>query len=139
MRICITGDHDDHAVNQWSFVLSHWSPDELFILGDEAPASWRRMAPFKDAVAVSSLADQPGTLVVAAPSHGRYYAAQEALSGFDHPDDATYFFGSDHRYLTPDMFPPNHRSVYVPTQSADDMYSWVAAAVVLYDRAVKCG
>ena len=75
------------------------------------------------------------------PRDGRYVQGVTPLADFEHPADAIYLFGGDNANLNdeddlggrvPDAI------VYIPTAEAN-MYSWVAAACVFYDRAVKRG
>jgi len=82
------------------------------------------------------------TLVVLSPAEGRYVQGTESLVDFVHPENAVYLFGSNHSHLTHEELPkvPDH-IVYIPIAQTGyvELYSWVALAVVMYDRMVKGG
>lgn len=116
---CRPNDDRGHDENQWSHVVSHWGVNELRH-GDDIPEGFE--------------------LVVLSPEAGRYVQGTESLVDFVHPENAVYWFGSNHRHLTLDELPRTPDAiVYVPTDSYPEMYNFVCAAVVAYDRRVKGG
>lgn len=107
--------------NQWDFVLSNFAVDRVLHL------------PLKDMV-------EDCQLVVLAPRAGRFIQGEVSLREYRHPDKALYLFGSDKEHLHPDVLcdAPSDR-VFIPTATHHEMYSHVAAAVVLWDRMLKHG
>ncbi len=77
-------------------------------------------------------------LVLMQPPDARYVRGHTNLIEFTHPENAIYIFGGNNAYFSfeEDMGirKPNH-VIYIPVQH--EMYSWTAAAVVLYDRMLK--
>ena len=81
-------------------------------------------------------------LIVFQPPNARYIQGVSSLVDFGHPRSAIYLFGGDNSNLNDEddlggRLPDD--IVYVPQTGKDQMYSWVAAAVVFYDRLVKLG
>lgn len=131
-------DTGSHQI-QWDYVLSNFAADTVYVVGDEGDAPAANAFAAGRATYLGSPADIPasaGKRVLLAPSHGRYVAGVTDLAGFDHPGDACYVFGGDKSHMTVDDWEPSH-TVFVPTDSSDDMWSWVAYGVVVWDRRVK--
>lgn len=137
-NICIHHTSVGSEQKQWDYALSHWPPDEVFIRGE---GNWPGK-PLRDARRVATAADLPDVpLVVMTPKDGRYIKGETALQEFIHPERCTYLFGSDKENLHPDDMggrAPDHL-VYIPTLTHHEMFSWVAGAIVMYDRAVALG
>lgn len=112
-------DQRGEAAVQWDYVISHWAGVTAVRYPDIPP-------------------EVP--LVVLAPAPGFNVKGVQSLVDFEHPDNVCYVFGSDHRHFELEMLPrqPDHL-VYVPLSGYPEMFSWVACAVTLYDRAVKRG
>lgn len=135
--ICLVPSSGAHWENQWSYLLSNFKPRSLFVIGEVNPT----IIPFKGYIKINSAEEIPGTLVLAAPINGENYQGNVPLPTFHHPDECCYMFGSDNHHLDePQMGAriPDY-SVYVPTDTIDNMYSYIAGAVILYDRKVKNG
>ena len=133
--VCIVSDPGQTWEQQWSYVLSHFEIRDVYHIGPLDP----RVRPFRDAIEIASAEELPGTLVVLAPTNGRYFQGEESLHDFEHPEECVYLFGSDHRPLSEDQMGsrvPDHL-VYIPTATADTCYSFVAGAMALYDRELK--
>jgi hypothetical protein len=92
-------------------------------------------------IAVRTAADLPTDheLVVMSPMTARLVLPSVSLDAFEHPERAIYFFGPDTTFLSGDDLggrSPDH-IVCVPVASEranDELYSFVVAAIVLYDR-----
>ena len=124
-------------MNQWDFVLCNFKPDKIFIVGNKEEAMISN--PLKTATWISSYEELPDLpLVVTAPIHGRYFKGRIPLSEFEHPKEAIYIFGSDSEVMQDDFKKANY-PVYIPTDTTDDMYSFVAYATVAWDRRMKLG
>lgn len=108
-----------HSTNQWAHLVSHWKEVE-----------------------VVSYADIPEgvSIVLLAPDVGHAVSGNENLKEFEHPADVCYVFGPDHTHFQMDMLSrePDHK-VFIPLDGYREMYGWVAAAIVLYDRSLKRG
>ena len=131
--VCIPKDINSWEQNQWSFVLSHWKPDKIYLVGD-GPGE------LKGADCIDTVPSWDNTVLLA-PPNGYYFKGQTSLSDFEHPEDCLYIFGSNHHHLSTDYLGDAQitDSVYIPTDGHAEMYSFVAAAVVFYDRMVGRG
>jgi hypothetical protein len=112
---------------QWDCVRHHFGIDPPHIIGPDHLAS------------AEELPDMP--LVVMQPRTGVHVQGVESLSDFVHPDDAIYLFGPDEAKLPLAMLGsrvPEHR-VYIPTVTDREMYSFVAFAIVMWDRRMTLG
>lgn len=107
--------------NQWSFLVSHFPEVEA----RERTGGGRIEGP----------------VVLVQPGNGRYVHGLSPLSTFEHPEDCTYYFGRDDRFVTEEEVEAMDvvASVYIDIDGHEDMFSWVAAAIVLWDRRVKRG
>jgi len=129
-------------------VMQYW--DQLLTnFGIPAESVWIRNLPSNITNLYSGKYDQlydvtkikNKQMVVLAPPNGLYIQGVESLVDFIHPENALYFFGSDHVYLEEEeyggLIPNNY--VYIPQHDRHDMYSFCAASCVFYDRLVKNG
>lgn len=134
--ICNTFDQRAWVQDQWQFVLSNFGVTEF----------WTRNTPdnhekeFLDPTRINHASELPSDrpLVLLAHPEGTYYKGEESLLTFNHPDNAIYMFGADNRVISEDDMGgrvPDHL-VYVPS-GKHEMYSWVVASLVMYDRMVK--
>ncbi len=108
--------------NQWSYVLSHFKPSQIYLIGDYKTS---------DKIynnAIKGLPDKD--LIILAPKNGRYIQGEIPLNEFKHPSDAVYYFGSDREHMN-NM---EGTKVYIPTDDNSEMYSWVAGAITFWDR-----
>ena len=144
LAVCLSPPSSEHDINHWSFVLAHFKPDQVFLLGGLERPEFKKYLGIRDAEEVDtadSLPDLP--LVVFAPPSGRVHKGEVALKDFDHSEfeDVIYLFGPDHKILD-ESFMGSRKptiSVYIETDSNDEMYSHVAAAIALCGRKMKCG
>ena len=132
--VCLIGS-GGHWENQWSFVLSHFKPRKVYLIGDMS----ERLR--LDVTKIETAEEIEGHLVVLAPSNGYEIIGEVALPDYEHPENCTYLFGSDHEHLTSKFMGERlaDTSVYIPTETHDNMYSFVAGAITLYDRYIKYG
>lgn len=139
--ICFSPIGSERNIDQWDFVLSHWKPDNIYLLGvEEHP--WPYHNPLKKAICIRNTDWlPPGELVLLAPKKGKYFQGNVALPDFDHPEKCIYMFGPDHHHISNDLIGQRKpdSTVYIPTDTVDEMYAFTAAAVTLYDRYVKNG
>ena len=79
-----------------------------------------------------------GQLVLVQPQDGEHYQGEVNLSDFQHAQDATYVFGPSHRPLDPydvsRCVYPFDAAIYI---GGGEWLASHAAAIVLYDRAMK--
>lgn len=122
--------------NQWAYVLLHFQPRNVYVFSGGLWAT-----PFNGAIEVATAEDIPGTLVLMAPPNGKNYQGSTTLADFTHPADCCYVFGYDQKDLSAAEMGARELaySVYIPTDTTDQMFSWVAAAVTLHDRRAKDG
>lgn len=138
--ICYRYDLRSDIQDQWEHVLSNFglTVDRVWVRG--APADWES---YLKAPKVETTADIAGVqpLIVLQHPEARQLPGTESLIDFVHPADAIYVFGADNVNLT-DADDIGGRAVavrvYIPTLSLES-YSFVAAAITLYDRLVKNG
>lgn len=130
---------DKEYLNQWDYALTNFPPDELFVVGNLGDYTSKIVG---RAILLDSVADLPlKPLILMAPANGMNIAGDWSLVNFNHPAEAVYLFGSDTGFLSEvdlDGRAVDYK-VYIPTASDDEMYSFMAAAVTLYDRLVKHG
>ena len=123
--LCISIPENEDFRAHWDHVRAHFSVDEFYVIGEGYLAS------------AAELPDQP--LVVLQSDRAANFRGTVSLAEFEHPEDATYLFGPDES-LMPKAFmggcTPDH-CVYVPTDTDRDMFSFVAFAVVAWDRKMK--
>ena len=135
--VCLVVTPGQHWEQQWSYLLSHFKPRDVYTIG----ALDRKVKPFDNYVQVENANEVPGTLVLLAPVLGRYVQGEVAIQDFQHPEDCCYMFGGDNSTMSDDFLAgrdPEHK-VFIPTDSRDDMYSFMAGAITLYDRLIKNG
>jgi hypothetical protein len=140
LSICIAETLQGHVLNQWSFVLSNFSIDRLFVIGDVSNLIHK---PFANTISIENASFLPtdSDLILLAPVEGRYYKGNVGLKDFSHPSNAIYLFGPNHVHLS-EVEMSNRKpdySVYIETDTKDEMFSYVAAAVTLWDRRIKNG
>lgn len=135
--VCFAYTENENWRQQWEYVLSHFKVDGIYVHGVDGRSTMIGKV-LSEAVPIASTSELPAdaSLVLLAPTNGLNVQGDQALDGFVHPTDAIYYVGSDSHHLEAEAFDdrePDHK-VYVPTDSADQMYSFVALAVALYDR-----
>ena len=140
--VCIPYDSSDLYNNQWSFVLSHFKVDQIYLMG--VPKNEKiNLHYLKDAVHVKTAEDLPKDipLVLLAPESGHNIQGSESLIAFKHPADVIYLFGSDHVHFSEDNLGKREPEfkIYIPTTTKDQMYSFVSGAITLYDGIIKNG
>ena len=125
---------NETQLRQWEYVLCHFRPDEVYLVGSERPEgiAYRRATLIRDSNDLP--ADVP--IVLMAPQSGRVIPGNESLDTFCHPDDAIYWFGPDTSEHMNDAYLPRRADckVYIPTDTVDQMFAHVACAVTLWDR-----
>lgn len=136
--ICLAFSSGAQWEQQWSFILSHWKPERLYILGGKVD---EKVIPFRDAIYVNSAEELPEDqpLILMQPKEAYKIPGVTNLVMFKHPETCTYMFGSDNHHLTEDQLGARKPEdiVYIPTDTIDNMYSYMAGAVTLYDRKLK--
>ena len=126
----------ENFVQQWEFALSNFKANALYCYGGTPP----RSNVLSKAQEITSAADLPEhPLVLLSPREAVNVPGETSLSDFTHPEDVTYWFGSDAAHLTGSPFTerqPDSR-VFVPTDTTDNMYSFAAYLVTAWDRRCK--
>lgn len=116
--------------NQWSYLLQHSTPDEVYIFGaTELPFN----KILRDATMLASLADLPaGPAIVLADSSGT-----DSLMDHVHAPDCYYCFGPDHSIADWQGHAFDATFYIPPVESINMLFSYEAAAMVGYDRGLK--
>ncbi len=137
--ICWRYDNRPDIQNQWEFIFSNF--------GVTADRAWIRGAPdgFESYLNVPRIekADEiasPGPFILLAHLEAKI-PGLTSLVDFVHPADAIYVFGADNVVLTmaDDMGTAEFADkIYIPSVKHES-YSYVAAAMTLYDRLAKGG
>lgn len=135
--VCLVATPGAHWEQQWSYLLSHFKPRNIYVIGELD----RRVRPFTTYQRVETAEDVPGTLVLMTPENGYYWKGETPLPEFIHPAECCYMFGADNLHMSVDQLGtrvPDH-TVFIPTDTKDTMYSFMAGAITLYDRACRYG
>jgi len=123
----------------WAATLAGFPVDEVYLVG-EAPAEAEKLKPFRGAKVVADAKGIPGDLIVFSPLRGEKLPGLVPLGAMTHPENATYFFGSDNRHLTSETVGTDPKKlVGIECEGFDHLFAHVAAAIVLHDRLVKRG
>jgi len=78
--------------------------------------------------------------VLVQPKKGKWVQGDTALPDFSHPANVVYCFGPDDGHLPPEEEGEYDHKIYIPqVYEHVTLWSHQAAAIVLYDRAVKNG
>lgn len=134
--VCYRHDHNGEIMNQWEYILSNFNVENCWIRN--APTDFVSFHKPTQIQSADELPDAP--LVVLSHPEGRNYKGVVSIVDFKHPPDAIYLFGADHIIMSDDDIGEReiHSVVYVPSGQYE-MYSYVAASIVLYDRLIKNG
>lgn len=137
--ICWRYDNRPEIQNQWEFVLSNFgvTADRAWVRG--APPDWRSYLDAPKIEKVDEIAGDRSFVLLAHPE--AKLPGLISLVNFVHPADAVYIFGADNVILTAkdDLGSAVLEDrVYIPTVQHES-YSYVAAAMTLYDRLAKGG
>ncbi len=135
IAICMVNLSNEFTQNNWQQVLDNFKPDQVYVLGDKP---WYTET-MKYAIHVNSTDNLPNISIVAmAPRTGRQIKGEISLVEFQHPKEAVYLFGPDKRHLTKPLL-GNRKidyKVFIPPDNRE-LYSWMAAAITLYDIRAK--
>ena len=137
VSVCLVVTSGQNWEQQWSFVLSNFAPDKIYVIGHVDP----KVRPFRDAVSILSAEEIEEPITLLMPENGVNYQGTQPLTDYEHPDEVCYMFGSDNHVLEEKHFGDRSPDdiVFIPTSTIDTMYSFMAGAVTLYDRMTKHG
>lgn len=131
--VVLQHENNDHELNQWSFVLSHFQPDKVWIHGETSPNALKTLG--AESLSALSSISSLGHLVVAAPNDGYSVVGEIPLQKFEHPKDAIYFFGSNHRHLESHVLQEvEYSAVYLDVPGHSEFWNFVAAAIFFWER-----
>lgn len=126
---------------QWDYALLTLRMDKIYVIGKKKDKPLSKI--FHDCIMISGIADLPKTtpLIIINPENGRYVQGVTSLVDFTHPASAIYLFGSDEGFLSPNNLKGHSikDKVYIPAETDDQMFSYMAFAVVMWDRKMKRG
>lgn len=142
VSVCFTHEPDEHSQMQWDYILLNFKPENLYIISNEE-LEFNQRSPRSKATQIRNVSELPKDvpLVVLAPHSAEYLKGETSLLDFKHPENVIYFFGPDNENITKEYFKsrkPDHL-VYIPVDTIDQMFSFMTAAVVLWDRRLKNG
>lgn len=124
--LCIALPETEEIRTHWDHSRANFPSDEFFVIGEGF---------------LGSAAELPSdrVLVVIQPEFAANFQGTIKLGDFAHPKDAIYLFGPDKNIMSRAFLgrrEPDYR-VYIPTGTRRDMFSYVAYAVVAWDRMMK--
>lgn len=129
INVCLVASSGHTWEQQWSYLLSNFKPDNLFIIGEFDP----RIRPFENAVIVESAKDIDMPITVLSPKNGRNYQGDISILDYNHKNHC-YLFGSDNVPLSYEHLQREPEEIiYIPTSTKDTMYSFMAGCVVFYN------
>lgn len=141
-ELCFHYSHNPLHQDQWDLIVEHFAPGKVWLLGE--PVEERKLSkPLRlaDAQFIQSI-DDIGTpnLVLMSPVTARFHPGSVSIDDFTHPDPCVYLFGPDnsHLLLTDVLREPDY-NVFIPLADDAEMYSFMAAALTLYDRKLRNG
>jgi hypothetical protein len=106
---------DEKIERQWRLVEAAFPPDRVIIVND------------------GDTLEGLDNLVVFSPEDADHCPGTIPLRDFEHPESATYFFGSDGRSMTRDLIGgASVPIVYIPSET--ELFSFHAALIALHDR-----
>jgi hypothetical protein len=140
VSICI--DYTDYLTHRenWNYAILNFPVQTLYVHRgrNEEDISGKLT---KDAIYINEVDELPAdkTLVLLAPKRGDLMQGNEPLSGFAHPGDVVYYFGTNGHSVLPEHFARRAPSnlVYIDHAAHRDMWSWMAWVIVAYDRLTK--
>ena len=117
--VCIPIPRTEQIRAHWDHVRAQFKVNDLFVLGDGK---------------TQSLDDLPDKQLISVEASGEIF-----LEDFYHPDDGIYLFGPDDYPMPREMVGTRKVDyrVRIPTFTQREMFSFVAFAVVAYDRRMK--
>ena len=135
--ICFSFDIDLMVREYWSYIFEHFEIIDIWELNRPSNIDSNYYIP----IAIYSVSDLPtdSSIVIASHKNAKYLQGTIPLVDFIHPTNAIYIFGSDANNLYPEMFKDmTYQTVYIPG-SSNEMHSFQAGAMFMYDRMVKNG
>ena len=131
--VCFQYDARNHFRQAWGYLVQEC----------RIPISWERDTPEEErhpqhnwTQFLDTMDQLQGPLIVFNDEHAPYLPGTVSLYEFEHPENAVYFLGSDRSNQNPKMFEGiDYTSVFIP--DAGPLYSFQAAAMVIYDRKFK--
>jgi hypothetical protein len=140
VTVCVFAPENEEERNQWDYVLLNFKPDNLYVIGNSA---FLDSKVFKKAHRINFVSEiqHPGERILFSSLTARELRGRKPLREFSHPEDVIYFFGPNNHNLSGTTFvnAPLDEIVYIPTNSDDEMYSWNAYCIGMWDRVMKSG
>lgn len=139
ISVCFRYNSNQTFMNQWDYVVCNFKPDRIFVYHDEDTEPFISN-PLKEATFIKSISELPNdsTLVIFNPENGRTIQGEQSLFDYVHPENAIYYYGSDSETMQIEDFEgKEYDKVFIPTDTVDNMYSFVAYATTMHDRRLK--
>lgn len=142
VSICIPYINRASEQTNWDYLLSNFQVDKIFIKGKDGDEVYHSNV-FGQGEFITEYSQLPKntTKVLLNPDNAKYLKGEFNLIDFSHPEDVVYIVGPNNVPLSLEDFEDCDLDyiVFIPTDTKDDMFNWVAAVVTLYDRKVKNG
>lgn len=135
--ICFSFDNNLMVREYWSYIFENFGITDIWELNRPTNIDSNYYIP----TAIDSVSELPVNrpIVIASHENAKYLQGTISLLDFIHPTNAIYIFGSDNDNLYPKMFKNMlYQAVYIPG-SSNEMHSFQAGAIFMYDRMVKLG
>ena len=141
--VCLVAQRDHDWLNQWSYVLTSFPAVNIFCIDQGNVISLRNYRPLDLATRILTVDELPNSkpLIAFQPENARFFPGTENILSFVHPSECIYIFGNDHTHLSADELGTRipDSIVYIPTATNDELFSFVAGGIALYDRIAKRG
>lgn len=135
LGICFSSPQDLMQREYWSYVFEQFNVDNVWERGRSSDVNSNyKLETIEE---YSELPNVP--LIILAHKNAKYIRGEVSLLDFKHPENCIYVFGSDNGNIYPEEFGGRDLTpVYIPPSNIE-MYSFQAAAIVMYDRMVEHG
>lgn len=135
--VCIEFSAVEQFRRTWSYLAQENKIPYTYERMPENLADWDKMDyGWENWHCVTDLSSVPDPIVVLSPADASHLPGEISLYEYEHPENVTYFFGSDTRDLWEyHLEDRDYTTLYIPFGGY--MYSFSAAAMVIYDRRLK--
>ncbi len=133
--VCLEYDSREPFRRAWGYIIQECEIPNAWERGTHPQAmpnwdSWHFDVDISDPLQV------PDPIFVFTPKDGTKLKGEVSLYDLEHPEQATYFFGSDSMNLNDrHLDGRDFTTVYIP--ESGHLHSFVAASMVIYDRKRK--
>jgi hypothetical protein len=143
LAACVYYTEDEFFQNQWDYVLLNFGIEKVYVyvgdiehfdISNDRWLKYHRPTKNIGFTLINSYSEIVEDRVFLNSLNSETMPGIINIENYKHPENACYIFGSDSGMFYSDLA---GERVYIPSCSDLDMYSWVAAATVFYDRKLK--